>query len=437
MRCYLIVLFICFHQLLHGQVITNYASGSAIYDPNGLIFDVHDNLYVSSPGNHTIVKIDTSGIVTIIAGTGSPGFSGDGGPATNAKLNEPIGIAVDSSGNIFFADNQNQRVRKIDAVTGIISTIVGTGPGGVSTGGYSGDGGLASAAQLNAPSSICFDNLGNLYISDLQNYRIRKVNLFGIISTVAGNGVLGDSGDGGLAIAAKIFPTCICIDNSRNLYLSNFGAGTSGNNVRKIDTFGIISTIAGDSTSCSYNGDGIDATTAQLGVYYLSINNGALYLSDYCNNRIRKIDNLGFIHTVAGNGIMGNTGNGGPADSAEIDHPYGIAFDHCGNLYIAQVNNPCIRKVTFNSACTPLLTSEIATTEITIYPNPATSELHIDGVKAQTNYSLINVIGIIEQSGTLKPGNNSINIQSLPPGMYLLQLTDNEGGKTMRKIVKE
>ena len=432
MKNWFLIVFFFLHHEINAQTISTYA-GTGIYDPNGLAFDTYGNLYVGSPLGNKILKIDTSGLISTIAGTGASGFSGDNGPATLATLDQPGGIVIDSIGNVLFCDVANSGIRKINVATGIITTIIGN-----DTAGFYGDAGPASAASINLPSTICFDNLGNFYIADAGNIRLRKVNTSGTISTIAGNGILGSTGDGGLATAAECYPAGICCDDTGNIYINESAVVGSTYRVRKINSLGFISTITGNSTTCTYNGDGIPATSANVGCSYVAFHDGNLYLSDGCNKRIRMIDNSGRIQTVAGNGIAASTGNGGLADSASIYGPSGIAFDRCGNLYISQVNAPCIRKVAFNPLCWPAEVPEIPISEkITIYPNPTTSELNIENVETGTKYSLFNVTGIIEQTGTLKPGKNSIAIETLPPGIHILQLTDNNGQKTVRKIVKE
>ncbi len=431
MKTWFLIVFVFIHQFSQAQTISTYAV--SVYDPNGIAFDAQGNLYVASPLGYVVYKIDTSGVVTTFAGTGSPGFSGDGGPATAATFNQPVCLAIDSLGNVLVTDALNNRIRKITVATGIITTVVGN-----DTAGFYGDGGLASAASLNSPSgAICFDNLGNFYIGDVGNYRVRKVNTSGIISTIVGNGIEGSTGDGGPATAAETYPTGMVFDNIGNMFISEYGELHSGCKVRKINTSGIISTYASDSAICTYNGDDIPATSAYIGASYLTEHNGMLYLSDGCNHRIRMIDASGIIHTVAGNGILGYSGDGGAADSAEFKQNTGIAFDQCGNLYIAQVDNPRIRKVSFNPACWPEKVPQVIKNEVSIYPNPAYEVINVDNVTAQEKYVIINITGIIEQSGALKAGNNTILVQALPTGLYLLQLTDNEGRKTMTKIIKQ
>ncbi len=422
---------------LDAQNIITVAS-SGVYDPNDLMFDNNGNLYFTTLLGNQVKKMDTGGVITVVAGTGSAGFSGDGGPAIAAQLDQPCGIATDTVGNIFFADVMNQRVRKIDISTGIISTIAGKGPGGYSTGAYSGDGGLASAAALNCPSSICFDKTGNLYVADGLNRRIRKIDITGIINTIAGNGTHGSTGDDGPAFLAECSPNGdIHVDNTGNIYFTE--NGSSINKIRKINSLGIISKIAGDTSLYMYNGDDIPAHDAHLNPSFISFDSdNNIYISDTYNDRVRKIDGLGIIHTIAGNGVGSHSGDGFPAIDAEIWQPSGLAFDECGNLFIGEVGSPpYIRKVLFNPTCIPARVPETATPEPSIYPNPATSELNINGVSAVTNYAILNITGTIEQSGTLKEDNNSISVKSLTNGIHILKLIDYEGRKTVKKIIKE
>ena len=420
-----------------AQIITTVDSTNC-FDINGMAYDKkYNNLYFVSGLGDQVLCMDSNYVTHLVAGTGIIGFSGDGGPATNAKINVPAGITVDSNGNVYFADAYNQRIRKIDLSTGIISTFAGSGPVGVSAGGFSGDGGAATNAKLNVPEGIAFDNLGNLYVADGNNYRIRKINPAGIISTIVGNGLQGlKVGDGGPATAARCYPVDLVVDNAGNLFFTQ-----PLSTIRKVNSSGIISTIAGDTVSFVYNGDNIPATSANIDPYYISISNeNLLFISDArTNNRIRMIDASGIIHTVAGNGTGSTSGDNGPATASEIAGPSGIAFDHCGNLYIGQVGNPRIRKVAYNPTPCPHLdvkeTKEPQT--LTIYPNPAENELHVDNVKATTEYRLLNITGIIEQSGTLKQGNNSISVQYLPAGVYVLVMAGESGERVVRRVVVE
>lgn len=446
MRCLLLCMLLPLG--MNAQIIIPFAGGGVtlgdggsattalISDPGPLSFDNYGNLYFPEGIGDRVRKIDTVGIITTIAGTGINGNSGDSGLATAAKLHFPDGLALDAHGNIFIADCLNHKIRRVDATTGIITTICGNG-----TSGYSGDSGLATAAQLYGPNGICFDHIGNLFIADLNNNVIRKVDTNGIITTFAGTGVYGYNGDGIPATSAKLYqPGDMQVDDSDNVYIADGGNAR----IRKVDKTGIISTFAGNGVS-TYIGDGMPATSAQFSpsacLKFDSEQN--LYFSDEPNNRVYVIYKAtGIFHTVAGNGNSFNAGDGGPAISASFaGFPFGIAFDKCDNMYIGNVaasgDSDRIRKVLFNPACWPTGLPNIVTNELVIYPNPATSEININNITEGTNYALLNISGIIEQQGILKKGNNTISIQYLPPGIYLLELTDNEGQKTIKKIVKE
>ncbi len=280
--------------------------------------------------------------ISTVAGTGTAGFSGDGGPAAAAQLNLPNDAAVDAAGNVYIADASNHRIRKIDAASGNISTIAGTG----STSGNLGDGGPATAARLHTPGGVAADAAGNVYIADSIQHRIRKIDAStGNISTVAGSAAIsGPLGDGGPATSARLnIPIGVAVDAAGNIYI----ADRDNLRIRKVDTAGVITTIAGTGTS-GYNMDGIAATAAQLsnptGVAADAAGN--VYIADAANRRIRKIDAVsGTISTIAGTGIAGFSGDGGPAASAQLSNPYGVALDAAGNLHIADTNNNRIRKV--------------------------------------------------------------------------------------------
>jgi hypothetical protein len=277
--------------------------------------------------------------INTVAGNGTAGYVGNGGPAISGELNYPFSGAVDAAGNLYIADSGNNRIRKVTASTGIITTIAGTG-----TAGYVADGVVATSAELNDPSSVAVDAAGNIFIGDSVNYRIRKVTAStGIITTVAGNGVNGYTGDGGAATNADLRgPAEVAVDAAGNLYFAD-GAWT----VRKVTaSTGIITTVAGNGVD-GYTGDGGAATSAEM-YYVMGVAvdaAGNLYIADTSNNRIRKVTaSTGIITTVAGNGVNGYTGDGGAATSAELQFPYKVAVDADGNLYIATSN--AIRKVT-------------------------------------------------------------------------------------------
>jgi sugar lactone lactonase YvrE len=284
-------------------------------------------------------------IISTLAGTGFPGVSNDGGLADTTMLDSPDGIAFDAAGNIYIADALSFRIRMINSL-GIISTYAGNGNVSGSGPFFSGDGGPATAAELWNPKGIAFDAAGNLYIADLDNNRIRMVNTAGIITTVVGNGSQTYSGDGGQATAAAIDqPWGIAFDAQNNLYFSDYGNEV----VRMVNSAGIISTVAGNVDSLSFEGDGGPATSASIfgpqGIAFDAVGN--LYISDNYQ-AIRKVTmSTGIITSIAGAGSSsaGYSGDGGPATAAYISNPDGLAFDKQGNLYIADGNNFCVRMI--------------------------------------------------------------------------------------------
>jgi len=311
------------------------ATAAQISEPDGMATDAAGNLYFSDWGNQRIRRISTSGIITTIAGNGTPGYTGDGGPATAATLNNPGMIIVDASGNLYFTDFNNNAVRKINT-SGIISTIAGSG----STG-FSGDGGPATAATMNGVNGMTFDAAGNLFISDFNNNRVRKVNIAGIISTYAGTGASGYGGDGVPATSTSLYhPNYLVMGPANTLYIADNG----NHRIREIPPSGIISTFAGNGIP-TYGGDGGPATAASVqypaGMAFDGAGN--FFLADYYNNRIRKVNTAGIISTIAGTGISGFGGDGGPAAVAQLNNPVDVAFNAAGNLLICDFYNNRIR----------------------------------------------------------------------------------------------
>ena len=319
--------------------------------PTGVVVDGAGNLYIADWDYHRIRKVDSSGIITTIAGTGEYGFGGDDGPATEARLAKPTDVALDGSGNLYIADSRNHRIRKVDS-TGTITTIAGTGEIGLYAGGFGGDGGPAVEALLDVPSGVAMDGAGNLYIADGDNHRIRKVDAIGTITTIAGTGESefgrgGFGGDGGPAVQAQLSsPTGVALDGAGNLYI----ADSSNHRIRRVDFTGVITTVAGTG-EFDFGGDGGPATQAQLnGPIGVALDGaGNLYIADTFSNRIRKVDSTGTITTIAGTGEYGfgggGGGNGGPATQAQLGWPFGVALDGAGNLYIADTGNSWIRKI--------------------------------------------------------------------------------------------
>ena len=320
------------------------ATAAELDHPYSIALDGSGNLYISNFVGCTIEKVNTSGIITVIAGdTVARGYSGDGGPATAALIKNPWGIAVDALGNIYFADAGNNRIRKISP-SGNISTIAGNGMAG-----DSGDGGSATAASIGVTNgltnpdeiSIAIDGSGNIYFSDFWGNIVRKIDTLGIINRVAGTGTVGFSGDGGQATDAKLqLPEGIAVDGQGNLYICDY----ENYRIRKVASTGIISTIGGTGVY-GYSGDGGQATSAKFNFPSgIAIDvSGAIYVSDLANNRIRKISTGGIITTIAGNGIANESGDGGAATSAELSYPESVAVSASGNVYFTDVNR--VRKV--------------------------------------------------------------------------------------------
>jgi trimeric autotransporter adhesin len=331
------------------------ATSAVLSSPDDIAIDGSGNIYIADSANNRIRMVTKStGIISTVAGTGSSGYSGDGGLATSATLNYPRGVAVDASGNVYIADTYNNRIRMVTKNTGIISTVAGSGSSG-----YSGDGGLATSALLYNSRTVAIDASGNIYIADSANNRIRMVTRStGIISTVAGIGSSGYSGDGGLATSAVLYyPYGVIVDASGNVYI----ADTFNHRIRMVTkSTGIISTVAGTGLS-GYSGDGGLATSA--GLYYpcgVAVDaSGNIYIADTDIYRMRMVTkSTGIISTVAGNGFHGYSGDGGLATSALLYNPRGVAVDGSGNVYIADAGNNRIRMFALSAntgtASTPL-----------------------------------------------------------------------------------
>ncbi len=328
------------------------ATSARLANPVGVAVDSAGNLIIADTLNHRIRRVDaTTGVITTVAGNGIQGFSGDGGPATSARLNDPIAVGVDSAGNLYIADTFNLRIRRVDAATGIITTVAGTGLSG-----FNGDGIPATSAHLDTPQGVALDGAGNLFIADTLVHRIRRVDaVTGIITTVAGTGLSGSSGDGGPATSARLGnPFGVAMDNTGNLFIGDVSThrirkvvpGANGQITGANDE--IITTVAG--TSNGFSGDGGPATSARLfGPHGVAVDSaGSLFIADRFNERIRRVDGTtGVITTVAGIGVAGFSGDGGPATSARLNGAFGVAVDGTGNLFIADLFNKRIRGVVF------------------------------------------------------------------------------------------
>ncbi|MFJ4126130.1 RICIN domain-containing protein [[Kitasatospora] papulosa] len=314
------------------------AVSAKLNKPLGVVVDAVGTVYFSDYHNHQIRKITTDGKISTVAGDGKGAYRGDNGPAASAQLFHPRELAVDGAGNLYVADGNNHRIRKITP-DGAITTVAGTNGNG-----FSGDGGPATSARLDLPIGVAVDSTGALYIADHRNHRIRKVDTDGKINTIAGHKGAGFTGDGSPAASAQLSgPHGVTVDSAGNLYI----ADTGNQRIRKIAPDGTITTVAG-SNGYGFKGDDGPATSAQLytPVRVALDSTGALYIVDSSNHRIRKVAPDGTISTVAGSTGKGIAGDGGPAASAQLQNPYGLAVDCVDTLYIADHANHRIRKVT-------------------------------------------------------------------------------------------
>jgi sugar lactone lactonase YvrE len=360
------------------------AGAIEIFDNSSPTPVLEATVYLNGMGTGALAAL-TPGLMTTLAGTGTAGYGGDNSAAISAAMNGPLHLAVDAGGNIFFADSQNQRIRKIAHSTGIITTVAGNG-----TAGNTGDNGPATSAELDFPSAVVLDGAGNLYISDRENSRIRKVSAAtGIITPYAGTGTPGSLGDNGPAISAELVqPWGEALDGAGNLYIADFSSAR----IRKVTaTTGIITTVAGDGTP-GYSGDNGPATSAQIDEQAggLAVDpSGDLYIADENNQRVRLVSAAtGRITTVAGTGTPGYTGNGAAATSAELFLPLGITLDPAGNLYIADVANYVVRKV---SAATGIISTIAGNHTQGYVDNVAATSAEMDSPEGLTTDSAGNI----------------------------------------------
>jgi len=316
------------------------ASLAMIGEAYGVAFDAEENLFISDGRTHTVRRIDRNTcVITTVAGTGVEGYTGDGGPAINATLNNLYSLCVDVNGDIYIVDRMNAAIRKFDGTSGIITTVAGTGVPG-----YGGDGGPGVLAQLREPNDCFLDGNGGLLIADIQDQRIRRLDLeTGIINTFAGDGEKRRSGNGSRATEASVMgPRAVCMDSRGNTYICE----REGNGVRRVDADGIMSTFAGTGER-GYSGDGGPAIEATWGApkAIRCDNQDNVIVVDTENNAVRCIDAItGIVTTIAG-GRQGGAGDGGRAIDASLDRPHGCGIDGKGNLYIGDGTNHRVRMV--------------------------------------------------------------------------------------------
>ncbi len=376
------------------------ATLARLSQPMGTAVDGAGNVYVADRDNHRIRRIDAaSGAITTVAGT-YEGFSGDGGPATAAHLDAPQCIAFDAAGNLYIADYFNDRIRRVSVATGIITTIAGTG-----TDGDAGDGGAATAAELDGPMGLGFDAAGNLYLADQNNHRIRRIDgATGIITTVAGNGTIGFSGDGGAATSAQLrYPTGVAVDGDGNLYI----ADRENNRVRQVAAgSGIIATFAGgggtyDEPQLAIHSRLDDPTSVVLDGL------GNLFIAEYSGtHRIRKVTAAtGMMTTVAGNGKVGFGGDGGVATAASLRYPFGIALDGHGTLYIADSENHRVRAAFASIPDVPPAFAATATSnsQVQLSWSPVTGASYFE-IWRSANHAPFALVGTLAGTAATDPG---------------------------------
>jgi len=439
---YAFLLFLCFQLSFsqYGNVSTIAGDGSQGYSgdggpatsavtnlPTDVVIDNSGNIYFAEITNCVVRKIATDGTISTIAGVvGNCNFDGDGGAANVAKLNFPTGLAVDTNGNLYIADRNNHRIRKVDT-GGIITTVAGNG-----TDGDSGDGGQATAANLDNPKAVTVDATGNIYISDWYNNKIKKVNTSGIISTYAGTGNSGFSGDNGQATAAELkSPDGIAVDAAGNVYFSD----RSNDRIRKIGTDGVITTVAGKGGFNAFSGDGGQATNAELndpnGIALDATGN--IYVTDRDNNRIRKIGTDGVINTIIGTGTATYNGDGQVGTATSIDGPSGIAIDNSGNIIFADYDNQRIRKL-----ASSLSVNSFSKNIISFYPNPISGDqkLTIESKENISEISILNSTGQVVNKVNLNSDIYSASMDNLSKGIYFVKLINDKNQSTTYKLIK-
>ena len=419
-----------------GNGVTQYigdgwpATSYSLAEPMGICVDKFGTVYVSDNADSRIRKINIQDtLFTICGNSGLPGYLGDNGPDTSASCKNPTSLCFDTAGNLLIADQLNHVIRKINLATSVITTICGVGfPGST------GDNGPASAARLNQPTGICCDKQGNIFIADRLNHVIRRIDAgTNVITTIAGNHNSGYFGDNGPATLGKLaYPTSVTFDNSGNLFIADYG----NSRIRKVNTTsGIITTIAGNNLSilAGNNGPASAASLNRPSVVYMS-KHGVLYISDYGNDQVRTINQEGIINAFAGTGGTGYTGDGGPATAARIYGPQGIFVDDSEYVYFADATNSVIRKVS------PLPTGIHDIDNLSglkIYPNPSHGliQVQITDIYEDVSLTITNIIGRIIFESKINNQYTNIDLSKEPPGIYYVQLKTIHGRMTQKLII--
>ena len=407
-------------------------AGNCLFNkPVCIAIDKAGNLFVTDFHNNVVRKINTTGIVSTVAGNNTAGYSGDGGSATATQLNGPWGIAVDTIGNIYIADKENHAIRKVNT-TGIITTIAGKGKPGLA-----GDGKPAADALLNHPLGLAVDNAGNLYIADNSNTLVRQINPAGIITTFAGNRKAGYSGDGGPATRASFKNIrYIACDNNGNVYISDTwnsvvrkvdAAGivttVAGNHTMKYTGDGSHATAAG-----IYFPVGI---TVAL--------DGSLFIADNHNHVIRKVDNNGIITTVAGNGTKGSSGNGGPATAAQLANPTSIAIDGAGKLYVVEFPNNTIRLVNIPEAIKATAPMATSTLNVYPNPSHGAFTVALPEYKVPANITIIDAVGKTIEVRLLETGNAQnvpFTLSNVAAGDYIVKVVAGDKAASVKIVIE-
>ena len=404
--------------------------------PSYIAFDRKGNMYFAEKENHCVRRVAPNGTITTLAGTGIAGFSGDDGPASAAQLRWPVGVAVDSLGNVFIGDGENYRIRKVDT-SGIITTAYGTGIYG-----FGGDSGPADLATFGYINGLAFDSKWNLIICDFGPHaRVRVVDQQGIINTLAGSNGYGFSGDGGPATAAKLFGPLLCtVDGDDNVYITDAG----NYRIRKVTrTTGIITTIAGTG-AWGYSGDGGPATQARFNFPrgIACDKSGNIFVGDL-GGLIRKIDTFGIITRYCGDSsLFVHSGDGGPALQARLNGCAGLAFDSSGNLYLAEFYGHTIRRISAPVASVSAAPKR-GVARLSVYPNPTRELLNLAWQQSSgaDNLSLriVDFTGRIVGVQALPPTATSttVNLYSLPPGVYSVILIGDGYVLDAESVVKQ